>query len=67
MRRSSADAANYETPYKNKGNHYDDGNNRHGTDRVWGVHSITRKKKDAKATQKVKRTQSPSKATKVLR
>ena len=64
MKSRPAEATNYESSVRNKGDRFDDGNNRHETDRVWGLCSIPRKKKGAKVTQKVKMRMVPVQATK---
>jgi hypothetical protein len=64
MKSRPAEAEDCESPFKNKGNHFSDDNNHHGTDRVWSVYNIHRKKKDTKVTKKVERNKSPFRASK---
>ena len=56
--------SNNKSYFKNKGDHFGDGNNHHGTNRVGSVYNIHRKKKDTKVTKKVERNKSPFRASK---
>ena len=58
------EAEGYVSPFKNKGDNFDDNSDRHRTNRVWSVYSIPRKTQGTKVTQKVKRNTSPFQATK---
>ena len=64
MKNRPVEAEDYESPFKNKGDHFDDGNNHPGTNRVWSVYNIPRKNKGTQVTQKVKRNMSPFQAFK---
>ena len=44
------EAEDYVYPFKNKGNNCDDGTGRHGTNRVWSVYNVPRKKQGTKVT-----------------
>ena len=43
MKSKPAEAADYESPFRNTGDHFDANNNRLGTVRVWGVYNISKK------------------------
>ena len=58
------EAEDYVSPFKNKGDNFDDGSGHHRTNRVWGVYNTPRKKQGTKVTQKVKRSKSSLMATK---